>query len=787
MEEYFTEVFAWGLDHKGQLGLGSNSLSKTYPIPRFYSFNISIRSLSCGEDHSAFISTSGHVYSMGSNLNGKLGIGDKALSFSPSPCLVESLTEHEIVKISCGWGHSAVISAESLLFTWGCGQYGNLGSGNCEDQWLPLEIMDKVSEVSCGSRHMGVISQGSVFMCGAGEAGQLGTGKRQRENRLVLVQGQDVSQISCGEFHTGFVTDTGSVMMMGGNSFGQLGIGNKKSMALPVEVEVKNAIKLACGNHTVCITRDGLYVWGTSIFGEFLKPKKVKLSNNKVIDVAVGGSFGVALDEKHKVFVWGNNSNGELGTGDFHSRNIPVRVSALKGKKIAELGAGGSFCICLGVNSQEKVQEKVQENSEKISTDIDREYKNCYSDTGIISRSLQEEQDRNMRLTEEIENLHRAQVELKESLQLKLQESNLQYHQVSTEAFKLKDSLNHSQQQVMSLKAENSHLKEENSKLKKLLENNAQNLKYEVIMTKLKESHYIEIQEIQALLDKEKILKKQVERDLEVTCSHKHRLGAALAEMHNHLEEQNLLKIANIEKEKAQAISKLEKILEKNRELEQDLNIMHDENKYYNECTLSFQTQHENLQKYINELQNSLDNANKAINQQEISVMDLSDENYKLTCKISELELKISHLSFESEKTLLSKAKEIKEKAMNIPPKIPSLKPSMHQIDFMNNELQISNRKDLAQTQKETIKTAVSKMAENQDPESPLRSIRYSSPSKKSPEGFGGSNYRTGGFTFRKSTTPSKSDVKSKIAALMQNRSLLEKKLQLLQTEQEIL
>ena len=117
MEQDFTEIFAWGLDNKGQLGLGSKTPGKSYTLPRFCSFNIMIQEISCGEDHSGFISISGHVYCMGSNINGKLGIGDKNILYSTSPCLVETLTEFTSVKISCGWGHTGIITSENILFT----------------------------------------------------------------------------------------------------------------------------------------------------------------------------------------------------------------------------------------------------------------------------------------------------------------------------------------------------------------------------------------------------------------------------------------------------------------------------------------------------------------------------------------------------------------------------------------------------------------------------------------------------------------------------------------------
>ena len=115
--ENSTEVFGWGSDHKGQLGLGSQGPFKTYSSPRFCSFNISIQEISSGEDFCGFISDSGHVYSIGSNTNGKLGVGDKNLSYSSSPCLVEALAGYTSCKISCGYAHTGIITSEGLLFT----------------------------------------------------------------------------------------------------------------------------------------------------------------------------------------------------------------------------------------------------------------------------------------------------------------------------------------------------------------------------------------------------------------------------------------------------------------------------------------------------------------------------------------------------------------------------------------------------------------------------------------------------------------------------------------------
>ncbi len=45
------------------------------------------------------------------------------------PTLVSALSGKNIIAISCGSSHSAAISAEGDLYTWGRGNYGRLGHG----------------------------------------------------------------------------------------------------------------------------------------------------------------------------------------------------------------------------------------------------------------------------------------------------------------------------------------------------------------------------------------------------------------------------------------------------------------------------------------------------------------------------------------------------------------------------------------------------------------------------------------------------------------------------------
>lgn len=59
-----------------------------------------------------------------------------------------------------------------------------------------------------------------------------------------------------------------------------------------------------------------MFLWGSSTFGEYLKPTKIKKPST-LIEFSIGGFFGVAIDNKKNVYSWGNNNYGELGLGHF--------------------------------------------------------------------------------------------------------------------------------------------------------------------------------------------------------------------------------------------------------------------------------------------------------------------------------------------------------------------------------------------------------------------------------------------------------------------------------------
>ena len=126
----------------------------------------------------------------------------------------------------------------------------------------------------------------------------------------------------------------------------------KRSICIPMSIrslEAQKIVKISCWNHSACLTAKGeLYIWGTGVFGEYLNPVRFSKGGVSYKELSVGNFFGAAIENNGKLWVWGSNTGGELGLGDYGSRVAPVVNENLKGKKSWKLSCGGNFIIVLG-------------------------------------------------------------------------------------------------------------------------------------------------------------------------------------------------------------------------------------------------------------------------------------------------------------------------------------------------------------------------------------------------------------------------------------------------------
>uniref|UniRef100_A0A7N9AK23 HECT and RLD domain containing E3 ubiquitin protein ligase 3 n=1 Tax=Mastacembelus armatus TaxID=205130 RepID=A0A7N9AK23_9TELE len=239
------QVFAWGAGEGGQLGLGTTETAVRIPrlVKRLCDHQIS--QVMCGNQHCIALSRDGELFTWGQNTNGQLGLGKGEPSkLFPHP--LKSLAGIPLAQITAGGDHSFALSLSGAVFGWGKNRAGQLGLNDKQDRAVPCHIKflrsQKVVYISCGDEHTAALTKdGGLFTFGEGSWGQLGHGSTNNEllpRRVMELMGTEVSQITCGRHHTlAFLPSSGIVYAFGCNSHGQLGTGMPGDARSPFPVK----------------------------------------------------------------------------------------------------------------------------------------------------------------------------------------------------------------------------------------------------------------------------------------------------------------------------------------------------------------------------------------------------------------------------------------------------------------------------------------------------------------------------------------------------------------------
>uniref|UniRef100_A0A2K6K0E7 HECT and RLD domain containing E3 ubiquitin protein ligase 4 n=1 Tax=Rhinopithecus bieti TaxID=61621 RepID=A0A2K6K0E7_RHIBE len=239
------QVYAWGLDSDGQLGLlGSEECIR---VPRNIKSlsDIQIIQVACGYYHSLALSKASEVFCWGQNKYGQLGLGTDCKK-QTSPQLIKSLLGIPFMQVAAGGAHSFVLTLSGAIFGWGRNKFGQLGLNDENDRYVPNLLKSlrsqKIVYICCGEDHTAALTkEGGVFTFGAGGYGQLGHNSTSHEinpRKVFELMGSIVTQIACGRQHTSaFVPSSGRIYSFGLGGNGQLGTGSTSNRKSPFTVK----------------------------------------------------------------------------------------------------------------------------------------------------------------------------------------------------------------------------------------------------------------------------------------------------------------------------------------------------------------------------------------------------------------------------------------------------------------------------------------------------------------------------------------------------------------------
>ena len=260
-----------------------------------YSLSLSVlmqrqaTSISCGAEHCVAITNGGEVLTWGNGQAGCLGHGDRTSRLIPTT--VDGLRSVHASAVECGAYHSAIVTLDGGMWTWGRGDAGQLGLasarlerdslGHFSSSPAPVTFFTKrgikIKVVACGEAHTLVLDRsGVVYACGWNEDGQTGQFPKSQATKCslcVVFNTEPAIKVSAGALHSCLLTDSGRLYVWGNGAQGQLGLGNKVlSTHIPTRVGVlegQSLLDVVCGPSSVlCLTeRFRAYGWGKGVAG----------------------------------------------------------------------------------------------------------------------------------------------------------------------------------------------------------------------------------------------------------------------------------------------------------------------------------------------------------------------------------------------------------------------------------------------------------------------------------------------------------------------------------------
>lgn len=386
-------LWAWGSALYGELGNGSKTPEKV-SVPTQIGTDTNWKFVAGGSARAFFIKEDGTMWSTGTAEGGVLGTNSSAAQ--TVPVKIGTDTDWQFVATSnAGDNYEAMaIKEDGSLWGWGKNQLGNLGLGDYNTRAVPVRVgtdNDWVS-VSLGRSHtLAMKKDGSIWGCGEANNGALGDNSGFKKTFVLVAPADNWKKIYAIDNASYAIKEDGTLWAWGENVKDLLGLqlndgeNTVGSINTPTQVSAvtEKVIGLSGSQYNrVVITGEGevankVYAWGYnysgavgngtgSSFGDvenlvvYTTPQTVVFETPvELTQVSTGQNFTVVLDKKGKLYGWGANNWGQLGTSEPENmldkyRTTPIEVAASQSQQ--ETGAEfDASSIPASLNSVEKI------------------------------------------------------------------------------------------------------------------------------------------------------------------------------------------------------------------------------------------------------------------------------------------------------------------------------------------------------------------------------------------------------------------------------------------------
>lgn len=376
------QVFTFGFEHTGVLGLGSDNrldIPRALDHPTFAGKTITDLSLSY--EHALFLTSDGDVYGLGDGTNYEFGSANKTLKsghHQTDPVLIthtalDTATIVQVITGSLGSGssnYSMLLSDEGTVFVMGENQNGYLGTGSTSNPITDPTPMDrtnmageKVVQVSTsGSHTLLLTASNKLYAVGSNTSGQFGNGGTTSTISPVHIPGSQfanktIKQVLAVNAASWVLATDGTVFSWGNyrQSLGQGTLSADVWNPTPVthpSLEGKSIARMAAIPTTfegvLLIATDGaVYAVGENTSGElgigsyvtntttWTKIPAAYFDHKPIVEAAISGYMSLFRAEDGSLY--GAGWSAGTGYSGHANRPLPIQTTYLQGKSINRL------------------------------------------------------------------------------------------------------------------------------------------------------------------------------------------------------------------------------------------------------------------------------------------------------------------------------------------------------------------------------------------------------------------------------------------------------------------
>lgn len=289
----------------------------------------------------------------------------------------------QIVSLEAGLHHSILLTSVGRVFTWGDNEFGQLGNETLEANLIPSDITsffaldedEKIIDVSIGALHTAALSSNHrIFIWGYNGYSQLGDGTfgplsnktkpKDITDEFQLNDGEYIESIELGTFHSSALTSDGRLFLWGDNQSGQIGNGTSTKQVFPLDVtsslnlladETISSVELANLNSGVLTTDHRLFIWGDNTNGQIgnntnddsslpvdVTPYFEFKNNEYIEDFSLGTVHAGALSSQGNIFTWGYMDTSQTKDTFNAPRSIMDSINLDNNEIITNISLGGS-------------------------------------------------------------------------------------------------------------------------------------------------------------------------------------------------------------------------------------------------------------------------------------------------------------------------------------------------------------------------------------------------------------------------------------------------------------